>query len=244
MTALDPTLAHIGGEPIGPARIAGHRPVIVLDDHPLISTTLAVTLGLRGVTAVSVPVDDRASTVAAVRSHAPGTVVLDLDLGETMGSGKANGIGLIRELRAAGCTVLVVTGQRDRELVAEAIAEGAVGWISKTAPFEEIVHAVERAASGREMLDPADRAELLRLRVQRRSERRDLGRRLARLTTREREVLDRLAAGHAAADIAEEFTVSLATVRTQIRSVLTKLDVKSQLSAVALLRAAEHNGAA
>ena len=66
-------------------------------------------------------------------------------------------------------------------------------------------------------------------------------RRLARLTDRERAVLERLARGRRAQSIAEEFGVSLATTRTQIRAVLHKLEVNGQLEAVALLN--EHRRA-
>ncbi len=51
-------------------------------------------------------------------------------------------------------------------------------------------------------------------------------------------MLDRLAAGVQAAAVAEELGISLATVRAQIRSVLTKLDVGTQLAAVALVNEA------
>ena len=59
------------------------------------------------------------------------------------------------------------------------------------------------------------------------------------LTAREREVLDGLVAGKRAAAIAEESVVSLATVRAQIRAILAKLGVSSQLEAVALVRELE-----
>lgn len=52
----------------------------------------------------------------------------------------------------------------------------------------------------------------------------------------QREVLDRLVEGRRAAAIAAEFVVSLTTVRSQIRSILLKLQVRSQLEAVALVR--------
>ena len=64
---------------------------------------------------------------------------------------------------------------------------------------------------------------------------RTVQRQLGRLTNRERVILERLAGGQRARSISEEFGVSLATVRTQIRSMLRKLDVASQLEAVALL---------
>jgi DNA-binding CsgD family transcriptional regulator len=56
------------------------------------------------------------------------------------------------------------------------------------------------------------------------------------LSPREREVLELLTEGMRAAAIAEYFVVSMPTVRTQIRSILAKLDVSSQLEAVALFR--------
>ena len=68
------------------------------------------------------------------------------------------------------------------------------------------------------------------------AERRELLAKLERLTQREREVLALLADGQRAQAVADHFVVSLATVRTQIRAVLTKLEVGSQLEAVALYR--------
>ena len=59
---------------------------------------------------------------------------------------------------------------------------------------------------------------------------------LAQLTKRERQVLDALVAGKRAKVIAEESYVSIATVRSQIRSILAKLNVRSQLEAVALVK--------
>lgn len=60
--------------------------------------------------------------------------------------------------------------------------------------------------------------------------------RLDRLTRREREILEPLARGERAAAIAQEAVVSLTTVRSHIRSILTKLEVNSHLEAAAMLR--------
>jgi DNA-binding NarL/FixJ family response regulator len=62
--------------------------------------------------------------------------------------------------------------------------------------------------------------------------------RLARLTPREREVLDHMVAGHDRATIAKALTVSLNTVRTHTQNILTKLEVHSGLEAVSLARRA------
>ena len=67
-----------------------------------------------------------------------------------------------------------------------------------------------------------------------RLQQRHLSWRFDQLSGREREVLTLLVGGHRAGEIAEHFTVSLSTVRTEIGAILDKLDVKTQLEAVAL----------
>ena len=85
---------------------------------------------------------------------------------------------------------------------------------------------------------PSGAARLVRLHRCAARRLKDVTTRLDRLSVRERQVLDRLAEGRQAVAIAIEFGVSLATVRAQIRSVLTKLQVGSQLAAVALVNEA------
>ncbi|MEU5260941.1 response regulator [Amycolatopsis sp. NPDC021455] len=208
------------------------RPVVVIDDHPLVSTALVVALRAERVDAARIPVTDRAGILAEVRKHPPGLALLDLDLGDT------SGLELIDPLRDGGWAVLVVTACQDRRPIAAAVARGAIGWVGKREPFERLVAVVADAADGREVLAPAVRDELVRLHLSAHLRHEQLRQGLARLSARERLVLTRLAAGHAAADVAAEFAVSLTTVRAQIRSILAKLDVRSQLAAVAVLNEA------
>ena len=85
-------------------------------------------------------------------------------------------------------------------------------------------------------MSPETRQELIDSFRAHEAERREVAEKLNRLTQREREVLSELARGNRAQAVAEQYVVSLATVRTQIRSVLSKLEVGSQLEAVALYR--------
>lgn len=218
-------------------------PVLVVDDHPLISMSLVIALRGQDVEAAAVPIGRMDKIVAAIRRHPPGLVVLDLNLGDPR-NGIGSGLQLVEPLRKLGWSVLILTGARDTALIADAIARGAVGWVSKTEPFHKLLDTVVDAANGREVLSAEDRDDLMRLHDTVRNRRHDLGLRLNQLTKRERQVLDRLAEGHSAADIAGEFTVSIATVRAQIRSILAKLDVQSQLAAVAMLHAAQKAGLA
>ena len=86
----------------------------------------------------------------------------------------------------------------------------------------------------RQMVTPADeRQELERAWHELRARHDDVAERLSKLTPREREVLRLMYAGSSVASIAEMFEVAPATVRSQVKSVLRKLDVNSQLAAVA-----------
>ena len=172
--------------------------------------------------------------LAEAAEHKPDVVLLDLDLGGRLG----DGVGLIAPLTALGAWVLVVTGSADRARYGMCLEQGALTVLSKSTRFDELVSAVEDAVSGRSGLREHERQELL---VALRAWRAEQTRRLApfeRLTSRERQVLACLLEGLSAERIAQQWFVSEATVRTQIRGVLTKLDVGSQLAAVATARRA------
>jgi DNA-binding NarL/FixJ family response regulator len=211
------------------------RTVLVVDDHELVRTILVLALRAQGFDAHHVSATRKEDVLREAGEHAPGLVLLDLDLGREVAGGEQ----LVRPLRAAGWSVLIVTAGRDGPAVARAVADGAHGWVHKTESFEHLLQVVVAAAEGREVLSSAARAELVRLHRHDAARRKDLATRLDRLSLREREVLDRLAEGRQAVTIADEFGVSLATVRAHIRSVLTKLQVGSQLAAVALVNEAE-----
>jgi DNA-binding NarL/FixJ family response regulator len=221
----------------------GHGgPVLLVDDHPLISTALAVALRAEGVEAWRVPVTTAEAVLATVEQHPPGLLLLDLDLGDQFGGPRPNGLQLLGPLRTRGWSVLLVTASQDRHALAAAITGGALGWVSKGESFERLLATVLDAVSGREVLAEYERSRLLALYREDRNRTDTLTGKLGRLTLRERQVLDLLGSGHSPRSIAQEFTVSLATVRAQIRAILAKLEVQSQLAAVAILNEATRTG--
>ncbi len=168
------------------------------------------------------------------RRTRPAVVLLDLDLGPPLGSG----LDLIGPLLAAGATVVMVTGVTDRARLGACLEAGAAGVVSKAVGLPDLLTAVSRAARGESALDPAERDGLL---AALRARRLDESHRLApfwSLSGREQEVLARLVSGEQAEAIAAGSFVSVSTVRSQIRAILLKLGVKSQLAAVALARQA------
>jgi DNA-binding NarL/FixJ family response regulator len=211
-------------------------PVVIVDDHDLISEALATALRERALPARRLPVRSEAYVRRALSARPTGLVLLDLDLGRDDEGRPVDGLNMIAELRAAGWRVIILSGTRSRARVAAAIAAGALGYVPKSAPLTELVRAVVEAVDGRQIMTETERrhwTELHRRAQAARAQREEM---MGRLTSREREVLDLLAQGLRVATIAERFVVSEATVRTQVKSILRKLEVTSQLEAVALLR--------
>ena len=185
---------------------------------------------------------DGSDGVLAAAGRLPaGLALLDLALGRDRAGAPVDGGDLVAPLVAAGWRVLILSASTDHVRVGAALACGAVGWLPKNAPFPSLLRSLADAAHGRDVMAPERRQLLIDLHRRTLSDRQARQARIDSLTRREREVLVRLAEGHRAQAVAAEFVVSLATVRTQIRSILAKLGVSSQLEAVALYRHADRH---
>jgi DNA-binding NarL/FixJ family response regulator len=218
----------------------GNTPILVIDNHELFSTSLTLMLRSHQVDAHRLAViDDAEGILAQIKTLPAGIVLLDLHLGHHVDGRGLDGVGLVQPLCALGWAVLVLSGSQhrrrgDEARVAAAIAAGAIGSVSKTATFEVLLDTVLAAAAGKQLMSKQTRGDWLLRHQAYQAQQRERDQRLARLSPREREVLDLLAQGHHAQNIATYFVVSLTTVRAQIRAILAKLDVNSQLEAVAL----------
>lgn len=202
--------------------------VVVVDDHRLLGESLAVALEAHGLRTALPALGPREELVAHVVALRPGLVLLDLDLGGDVGDGGA----LVRPWVEAGLRVLLVTASHDVEQIARAVELGAVGAVGKCRPFHELLDTVVTAARGVEVMTPLERLGMIDDARRRRNERDAALAPFHRLTTREQEVLRDLTGGHTVTVIARRSVVSEATVRSQVRSILTKLGVRSQLEAV------------
>jgi DNA-binding NarL/FixJ family response regulator len=201
---------------------------VLVDDHRLLAQTLALALGFEGIACTVPDLDDRDALVREVTDGPPALVLLDLDLGGDIG----DGADLVAPFVAVGCRVLVVSGSTDADQVCRAIQAGATGVVRKDAPFEQLLESALAVARGEELMASHERQALLD------ESRRRLARReqelapFVRLSAREAEVLRALCAGQSVGSIAGTCFVSEATVRSQVRAILTKLGVTSQLEAV------------
>jgi DNA-binding NarL/FixJ family response regulator len=202
--------------------------ILIVDDHPLVAIGLQLALRSRGwlVQVADGPTAD--ALLEQARGFEPECVLLDLHLGEL-----GNGRDLIGPLRETSRTVVMLTGETDRLLLASCLEAGADGWIGKEAFLDDIVALVEDALAGRPIVGVARRQELLDdLRVHRAGLERSRSP-FERLTLREQRVLGALVDGLSGEEIAAAHFVALSTVRSQVRGILQKLGVRSQLAAVA-----------
>ena len=156
-------------------------------------------------------------------------MLLDINLGEGIGSG----VDLVAPLLATGAQVVMLTAETRRTVLAACLENGAAGWVGKDTFPDEVVGTLTDVLAGRPLIGCTTREAMIdELRIERAGVRKALTP-FERLTTREREVLAGLVDGLSAEEIAEQQFVALTTVRSQIRSVLQKLGVRSQLAAVA-----------
>jgi two-component system, NarL family, response regulator LiaR len=214
-------------------------PVLIVDDHELVGTSLLLSLRGEGLEAHYVCRGDVGGVLAVAARLGSGIALLDLDLGRDEDGRRLDGAELVRPLVAAAWKVIILSGSSDRVGIGSALDAGALAWVPKNAPLPTLLAAVRAAQDGRPVVDAERREQLIALSRRLTAERDVLTTKLERLSQREREVLAMLAQGRRAQAVAEHFVVSLATVRTQIRAVLAKLEVSSQLEAVALYRTAK-----
>ncbi|MFT4287701.1 helix-turn-helix transcriptional regulator [Nocardioides sp.] len=130
---------------------------------------------------------------------------------------------------------LVLTSAPPGPLWGAVIEAGAAAVVPSDTGLDEVGEMVRQVARGERAISATSQEQLLRQWNRLREERRELGERMHTLTPREREVLRLLYAGESVLEIAGLFEVSPATVRSQVKAVLRKLDVSSQLGAVAAL---------
>ena len=206
--------------------------LLIVDDHEAIAQALAsafVHVGFDA--AVHVPYDELTvdGVLAAADAAKPEVALVDLHLG-----GGRSGLSVIGPLVGRGIRVVAMSARDDALAPAESVEAGACGFMHKAEPFRNLVAYVERVAKGEDVIPVAVQHEL---RAQARANRGDDRlQRFAALTGREREVLHALVQGRTANEIASDGGVSVRTVRKQIEQVRQKLDVGSQLAAVALAR--------
>jgi DNA-binding NarL/FixJ family response regulator len=181
-----------------------HRPrVLLADDHLMVAealrSLLAAEFDLVGV------VEDGAAMIEAARSLQPDVIVADVTMP------RLNGIGALVRLRQEGMQVPVVflTMHRDASFARRALEAGASGFVLKHSASVELVLAIRAALEGKTYLTPQLAGEVLEAMSQGPGQGQDP---VAAITPRQLEVLQLLAEGRSAKEIASALSISPRTV--------------------------------
>lgn len=201
--------------------------VLIADDHEV------VRLGLRTLieshSGFSV-VGETATVKDAVRETIllrPDVVVMDIRL---LGGSGIDACEQIVE-QAPDTKVIMLTSYAEDEMLFDAIAAGACGYVLKQIGNEDLIRALETVARGEALLDPALTQRVFD-RV-REAARREHGEAFAELTDQEMRVLALVAEGKTNREIAEELYLGEGTVRNYVSSILNKLDLSNRTEAAA-----------
>lgn len=197
--------------------------LVLCDDNKILCDALKVALDRRGHRVVAIA-NTAILGIAAVAEHRPGACLLDLRFPDPPDGLEAARV--IRE-RYPRTAVLILSGFVDHAVRAEAMRIGVAGFVRKDKDVCHVADALDVIAAGGETFDPVATPR-------ERSSARAPDRRAAVLTPREQEVLRRMAVGQSTAQMSQEMHIEVSTLRTYVKSVLTKLGAHSRLQAVAL----------
>lgn len=200
--------------------------VVVVDDHAMFRSGVRAELATTGAGVVEVVAEaaDVDEAVAAITTHRPAVVLLDVHL---PGGG---GVEVMRRLATSageGPRFLALSVSDAAEDVIGTIRGGARGYVTKTITGPELVDAIRRVADGDAVFSPRLAGFVLDAfagSIQVAAVDEDLD----RLTEREREVMRLIARGYAYKEVAKELFISIKTVETHMSSVLRKLQLSSR----------------
>jgi DNA-binding NarL/FixJ family response regulator len=207
--------------------------IMLVDDHTSFRQPLAFMLEREPDLTVVAQAGSLAEAREVLReAHEDGlevdVAIVDLELPDGFGT------EFVAELLAdnPNAQVMVLSAFSDKGTLALAVEAGAAGVLHKSSRIDDITDAVRRLYSGEQLLSQREVIEAVRYVSRTRSEARETQLMVAKLTPRERDVLQALAEGLSDKEIAERLYVGIGTVRSHTSSLLSKLEVQSRLQAL------------
>jgi NarL family two-component system response regulator LiaR len=201
---------------------------IVADDDPLVRRLIKDTLQMDGVTVIAEACDGREAVELAL-FYRPDVVVMDYMMPEL------DGIEATRRIHASdpGIRIVLLTGAADDALGLRGLRAGASGFLSKDMELAALPRALRSTVDGEAAI--SRRLAMQLVEHFRTAPTAGMGLRPVRssLTDREWEVLDLLSGGASIEDISRRLVLSSETVRSHLKNLYRKLDVRSRQDAVA-----------
>jgi DNA-binding NarL/FixJ family response regulator len=202
--------------------------VLVADDDDLMRAGLVELLSNDPTIEIVAQASTGREAVERTCRRAPDVVLMDVRMPDL------DGIAATRELSRAApeAKVLMLTTFEQDDYVFGALRAGASGFLLKRTRPEDLIAAVHTIAAGDSLLSPSvTRRVIDRMATQPTPELAE-GAKLRELTPREREVFELLAQGLSNREIAAALVVEESTIRTHVKRILMKLDLRDRVQAV------------
>jgi DNA-binding NarL/FixJ family response regulator len=190
--------------------------ILIADDHGVVAEGLKHLVEAQADMEVVACVGNGREAVQQSRDLQPDVVLMDLSMPELNGADATRAI-LQRDPR---CRVIVLSMYSDREYVRRALRAGAAGYVIKRSAAKEVVEAIRAVHAGQRYLSPRVADVVINDYAEERDDP------LARLSAREREVLQLLAEGRTGAEIAQRLSLSQKTVETYRARLVEKLGIR------------------
>jgi len=208
--------------------------ILIADDQALFREAIRTLISLQPDFEVVAEAADGAEAFKLAQSLHPAVVLMDLQMPVV------DGVTATRRLHAEqpDCRVIALTTFDDDEYVFECLRAGAVGYLLKDAPSENLFAAIRAAARGESFLQPSVTtrvlAEFNRLSGQPKT---DSALLMEPLSEREREILRLIGQGASNREIADKLFITEGTVKNHVSNILSKLDVRDRTQAALKARA-------
>ncbi len=206
--------------------------VLLCDDHDLFREGLAGLIDAQPDLTVVGQAVDGLEALALARDLRPDLIVIDIKMPV------CDGLEATRLIRAElpDARIVILTVHDEDEKLFEAIRAGAIGYVLKDTNAADFLRAVRGALGGEAALPPKLAARLLKefARLAKRVPADTPPASSSDLTPREHEVLNLIAAGATDKEIASQLALSLHTVKSHVRSILSKLHAANRRQAVTL----------
>jgi DNA-binding NarL/FixJ family response regulator len=193
--------------------------ILVADDHPVVRKGLQSCLSRQDRLKVIGEAADGDEALRKTRELKPDVVLMDISMP------RLNGLAVTETLRkeAPQVKILILSVHNNKEYIFRIIQAGAHGYVSKEAPPEELVRAIESVCAGEPFFSP----EIARAALSQFISQGAKGDPFGQLTSREREVLVLIAEGQSNKEIANKLGIGVRTIETHRERIMRRLDIHS-----------------
>ncbi len=202
--------------------------VLIADDQRLMREGLATLLALADDIEIVGQAGDGAEAIKLAKQHQPNVILMDLQMPHV------NGVEATKTIRAIlpKTQVIILTTFDDDEYLLSGLRAGAVGYLLKDMPSEQLADAIRAAAKGQSPIGPEMARKLVNL-VTHGPIVSSPSPAASELSEREIEVLRLIAGGLSNKEIAEKLFIAEGTAKNHVSNILGKLEARDRAQAVA-----------